>query len=68
MVTIKARDERMLVLYEEGKSNEVIQVILATEFPKNIITARTVAEKLWKMGKKAHSEGSEAKEGDPSES
>ncbi|KKM68028.1 hypothetical protein LCGC14_1465080 [marine sediment metagenome] len=68
MTNIKARNERMLVLYEEGKSNEVIQVILATEFPKNIITARTVAEKLWKMGKKAHSEGSEAKEGDPSES
>ncbi len=66
-MTLKVRDERMLVLYEEGKSNEVIQVILATEFPKNIITARTVAERLWKMGKKAHSEGSEAKEGDPSE-
>ena len=58
---------RSILLYEEGKSNEVIQVILATEFPKNIVTARTVAERLWKMGKKAHSEGSEAKEGDPSE-
>ena len=67
MSDIKARDERMLVLYEEGKSNEVIQVILATEFPKNIVTARTIAERLWKLGKKAHSEGSEAKEGDPSE-
>ena len=61
-MTVKARDERMLALYEEGKSNEVIQVVLANEFPANVITARTVAERLWKLGAKAHSKDSQAEE------
>lgn len=54
-----ARDQRMLELYEEGKSNETISAVLATEFPAQKITARTVAERLWKQGMKAHSEGSQ---------
>jgi urease gamma subunit len=54
----EARDARMLELYEEGKSNEVIATVLASEFPTQKITARTVADRLWKQGMKSHSEGS----------
>lgn len=56
----EARDKRMLALHGEGKSNEAIQAVLAKEFPANVITARTVAERLWKLGARAHSEGSRA--------
>ncbi len=52
------RDERMFALYGQGLSNEAIQAVLVTEFPDQQVTVRTVAERLWKMGAQAHSEGS----------
>ena len=52
-MSVEKRDERMLELNGKGLANEEIQPILAKEFPALVITARTIAERLWKLGAKA---------------
>lgn len=61
-MTVEKRDERMLELNGKGLANEEIQPILAKEFPALRVTARTIAERLWKLGAKAFSEGSDDQE------
>ena len=61
-MSVEKRDERMLELNAKGLANEEIQPILAKEFPALIVTARTIADRLWRMGAKAFSEGSSDQE------
>jgi len=57
------RNARILALNQEGKSNEEIQAVIAQEFPRQAITARSVAATIAVMGGTARSAPADSKVG-----